>query len=309
MNKKLKKAFRIILVTLLCILGAVLLLIGALYIFLRVEMNRTNGEITSAGLTREYLIYVPGSYDPSTPAPLVFNIHGFSQWPANQADVSQWNEVADEYGFIVVYPKGREFPLRWYNGGQPGTEEDLQFYADMIDQFSTDYNIDPSRVYVNGLSNGAGMSFTLACRLSDRVAAFGGVAGAYALAWEDCSPGRPVPAIIFHGTADPIVSFTGMTDTRSGFTFPDITTWVRELALHNGCDFLPEELPAQGSARGYLYGNCDEDADVHYYIIDGGGHTWPGGGELPRFITGVTTQDIDATHLMWEFFQAHTLGE
>ncbi len=309
MRTRLKRILRILLISLLGVLVAGLLLILALYIFLRIEMNRTNGQITSAGLTREYLIHVPESYDPATPTPLMFNIHGFAQWPANQADVSQWNELADEYGFIVVYPKGRQFPLRWYNGAQPGMQEDLQFFADMIDQFSVDYNIDPARIYASGLSNGAGMSFALACRLSDRIAAFGGVAGAYALSWEDCDPARPVPAIIFHGTADPIVSFTGMTDTRSGFTFPDITTWVQDLARRNGCETNPEEQPAQGSARGYLFGNCDDNADVHYYIIDGGGHTWPGGGVLPRFITGVTTQDIDATRLMYEFFMVHPLGK
>ncbi|MBP8857704.1 MAG: hypothetical protein KBG60_06770, partial [Anaerolineaceae bacterium] len=66
--------------------------------------NRTNGKIVSSGETRRYLLYVPESYDPDKATPLVFNIHGYAQWPANQRDISNWNELADEEGFIVVYP-------------------------------------------------------------------------------------------------------------------------------------------------------------------------------------------------------------
>ena len=66
--------------------------------------NKTNGTLISSGVRREYLLYVPPSYDPATPAPLVITIHGFAQWPANQRDVSRWNPLADEYGFIVGYP-------------------------------------------------------------------------------------------------------------------------------------------------------------------------------------------------------------
>ena len=140
-------------------------------------LDRTNGSLVSSGEKREYLLYVPESYDPTSAqnVPLVINIHGFSQWPANQANVSQWNQLADEEGFIVVYPSGLGIPKRWRvtrTAEDPtGVDIELQYYRDLIDKLSTEYAIDPERIYVNGLSNGGGMSLRLACSLSDRVAA------------------------------------------------------------------------------------------------------------------------------------------
>jgi len=73
----------------------------------------TNGRIISSEQTRKYLVYIPESYDPEQLTPLVISIHGFVQWPAHQESMTVWNKLADEYGFIVVYPKGTGFPLRW----------------------------------------------------------------------------------------------------------------------------------------------------------------------------------------------------
>jgi polyhydroxybutyrate depolymerase len=309
MTHRKRKALRIVLITFFSIIGFLLVVILAGYILLRIEMNRTNGELISSGEKRTYLLYVPPGYDPAKPVPLVVNIHGFAQWPRNQMQVSGWNEVADQFNFIVVYPKGRGFPLRWTNNGQAGTDEDIRFFSDLFDKLSAEYNINPQRIYVSGLSNGGGMSFALACRLSDRIAAFGSVAGAYALPWSDCNPSRLVPAIIFHGTADPIVPFTGGAESHAGLILPDITQWVSRLAQKNGCNPAPTELPAQGEVREVKYTVCAQGADVDFYIIDGGGHSWPGGGYLPAWIVGHTTQDINATRVMWDFFQQHPLGK
>ena len=69
--------------------------------------HRTTGTIvTSAGQTREYVLHVPKRYDGSKPVPLVISIHGADNWPSFQMELSQWNPVADEEGFIVVYPGG-----------------------------------------------------------------------------------------------------------------------------------------------------------------------------------------------------------
>src|SRR5439155_5217952 len=82
--------------------------------------NRSNGVITSSGRTREYLLYVPESYDPTRPTPLVISMHGAGMWPVAQRDVSQWNTVADEHGFIVVYPSGIRGagPRVWHMGSE-----------------------------------------------------------------------------------------------------------------------------------------------------------------------------------------------
>ena len=90
--------------------------------------------------------------------------------------------------------------------------------------WNSKYNIDPGRIYANGLSNGGGMSYLLGCALSDRITAIGGVAGAYAFPLEECHPSRPVPMIAFHGTADPIVPYQGGASGDNGFIFPESPT-------------------------------------------------------------------------------------
>ncbi|NLG23846.1 MAG: hypothetical protein GX558_00710, partial [Clostridiales bacterium] len=160
-------------------------------------------------------------------------------------------------------------------------------------------------IYVNGMSNGGGMTHILACELSERIAAVGLVAGAYTYPWEACQPERPVPAIVFHGDADRIVPIAGGPIPRASQTLPDIREWVATLAQRNGCVEAPRELAPQGSVRGEAYTRCA--ADVVFYTVVGGGHTWPGGEGIPAWIGGVTTDDVDATALMWEFFAAHPL--
>lgn len=270
--------------------------------------DRTNGSLVSSGQERTYLLYVPNSYDPATPTPLVITIHGFAQWPAHQMRLSGWNALADRHGFIVVYPSGTGFPRRWRAGGSPAGDDpqrDVRFISDLISRLEGEYNIAPDRIYANGLSNGGGMSFLLACTMSGRIAAVGLVSGAYLLPWEECAPARPVPAIVFHGTDDPIVPFEGGPSGPFNVPLPSIPEWVGALARRNGCDGPPRELPISDEVTGLQFTDCE--ADVVFYTIAGGGHTWPGGEALPEFIAGRTTYDIDATRTMWEFFQEHPL--
>jgi polyhydroxybutyrate depolymerase len=287
-----------------------LLVLGAATIaVLFAVLNQTNGRIVSSGDTRRYLLFVPGTYDPATPTPLVISLHGFVEWPAHQMQISRWNDLAQEQGFLVVYPEGTGFPRRWRAGGWRGdTAPDVRFIADLIDALAADYNLDRSRVYTNGLSNGGGMSYLLGCALADRIAAVGGVAGAFVYPLEDCAPSRPVPMIVFHGTADPIVPYAGGEVRDSQRRLPVIPEWVAARAALNGCHPAPEATPASGSVSGFRYTECDEGAEVDFYTIEGGGHTWPGGEPLPEWLTGPTSKDIDATRVMWEFFQRFSIG-
>jgi polyhydroxybutyrate depolymerase len=120
-------------------------------------------------------------------------------------NVSQWNKAADAHGFIVVYPAGEGGgPKTWLMRGRrtPSRMPDVIFISELIDKLGASYNIDPTRIYANGLSNGGGMAFALSCTLSDRIAAIGAVAAAETLPWSWCMDLRPVPMIAFHGTAD-----------------------------------------------------------------------------------------------------------
>jgi polyhydroxybutyrate depolymerase len=216
--------------------------------------------------------------------------------------------VADEHGFLVVYPEGTGFPKRWNTSGVAGEDaaDDVIFLSALIDALSQQFNVDPQRIYVNGLSNGGGMSNTLACLQPERIAAIGGVAGAYTEPTAGCNPPRPVPVIAFHGTDDRIVPYAGgAAGGPQNFVFPAVPDWAAAWSARNGCDATPESLPAQGEVSGVRYTNCTDGADVVFYTVDGGGHNWPGGGSLPEAIVGHITEDIDASAAMWEFFEQH----
>lgn len=267
-------------------------------------------EIEAGGETRQYLLYVPEAFDPTAPTPLVLTFHGFAGWPEQQMRNSNWRQVADEHGMLIVYPGGTGAPLRWRTGqdfsGDGESEKDLTFISDLLDTLTEQFCIDLNRVYANGLSNGGGITYLLACEMADRFAAVGMVAGAYMEPEGGCEPSRPMPVMAFHGTDDQIVPYEGILSER--FNFPAVADWVTEWAARNGCDAAPEDLPEMGEVSGVQYVNCDEGAEVVFYTIHGGGHTWPGSEEpLPRIITGHTTMDIDASAVLWEFFEKHPL--
>ena len=68
-------------------------------------------------------------------------------------------------------------------------------------------------------------------------------------------------------------------------------------------------LPASGSVTGVRYAGGSNQADVVFYSVAGGGHSWPGGKTMPTAIVGKTTPDVDATRLMWNFFQEHPMTQ
>jgi polyhydroxybutyrate depolymerase len=269
--------------------------------------NRNNGVLVSSGETREYLLHVPRSYDRTRPTPLVISMHGGALWPTAQMEISRWNAVADEQGFIVVYPSGvgGRGPRAWRMGGA-GLASDVRFIADLIDRLEASYTIDPTRIYADGLSNGGGMAFVLSCTLSDRVAAVGLVASAQLLPWSWCTDRRPVPMIAFHGTADRLAPYHGGTSpVVPRHPLPSIAAWTESWARRNGCGAQPDQSAVAADVTRLEYTGCSADAAVVLYTIHGGGHTWPGGGPLPEWLGGRTSNGVDATRQMWAFFRAH----
>jgi len=294
------------------IIGVVLVVIGlpaALVLVLAASigvLNQTNGTIVSSGEKRDYLLYVPRSYDPAKPTPLVISLHAAALWPAAQMEMSQWNKVADEHGLIVVYPSGSG--RIWHVNRGAGLVKDVRFISDLIDTLETAYNIDPARIYANGFSLGGGMAFVLSCTLSDRIAAVGMVSAAQTLPWGWCTDTRAVPMIAFHGTAD-LVPYRGgpSPDPFNPLTFPPVRDWTAHWARRNRCGPNPVESVVAADVTRLEYTDCSGDATVVLYTLRGGGHSWPGGKPLPEWIVGPTSRSIDASRLMWEFFRAHRL--
>ncbi|MEX1128740.1 MAG: PHB depolymerase family esterase [Vicinamibacterales bacterium] len=297
------------------VLAAVLMLIG-LPVTLAVGeavafhvRNRNNGSMISSGELREYLLYVPSSYDRTRATPLVISMHGGALWPAAQMAVSQWNDVADREGFLVVYPSGvaGDGPGHWRTGGA-GLMKEVRFISELIDTLSATYHIDPARIYADGLSNGGGMAFVLSCALADRIAAVGMVAAAHLAPWSSCTEPAPMPMIAFHGTADTATPYHGGKSWTAPSPFPDIPTWTANWARRNRCASSPVASAPAADVRRLEYTGCAGDAAVVLYTIEGGGHTWPGGGSLPEWFSGPTSHSIDASSEMWAFFREHRLS-
>lgn len=264
--------------------------------------NRNNGTIVSSGERREYLLHVPRNLDRTKPAALVISLHGAGGWPALQRDLSRWNELADREGFIVVYPAGRDTagPRIWRMTG----EHDPQYIADLIDKLSVEHNIDRRRIYANGLSNGGGMSFALSCRMPDRFAAIGMVGAALLLPPTWCKSTEAMPMIGIHGLRDTMAPYHGGPSWIAPAFAPFLpfgAAWARR----NRCAAGAQDVELRDGVTRREYKQCANDAAVVLYTLRDGGHTWPGGAELPEWFAGKTIHDFDATAEMWRFFEQH----
>ena len=195
-------------------------------------------------------------------------------------------------------------PFRvWLLRPEANASANVRFISELIDTLEAAYNIDPTRIYANGFSNGGAMVFALSCRLSHRIAAVGTVSAAQdQRPWSWCADSRPVPLINFHGTAD-LVPYNGGTVWASPRPFPGVLTWTANWARRNQCGPNPIESLVAADVTRLEYTDCADDAAVVLYTIKGGGHQWPGGKPLPAWMVGPATRSIDATSQMWAFFR------
>ena len=280
------------------------------------------------GTPRRYLVSAP-AWDGDDPLPLVLDFHGLAEGAEIHAQMSQLGPMAVDEGFIAVFPHGTGEPLRWNTGIDPATNPDLTYVTAVLDALEAERCVDTARVYATGLSNGAMMTSAVACAMADRIAAVAPVAGI--LMPEGCDPARPVPVLTFHGTEDPILLFNGGINTDAlgpvlgggdegdgatpSTTFPPADLegpgypeTVGQWAALNGCDesFADEDVSDTVVHRTY---DCPAEAPVEFYIVEGGGHSWPSSefSQSIEAIVGPTTFDIDASELAWTFFQQFSL--
>jgi len=269
--------------------------------------------LTVNGVQREYLLHVPPGYAKGHAAPLVLVLHGHGGAPRGTARNTGMSAEADREGFLVAYPAGLN---RGWNDGRVevgATADDVAFLAGVIDDVAARYDVDRSRVFAAGISNGGFMSMRLACELSDRIRAVGIVAATLSEPLHaTCKPKRPVAVVMFNGSDDPLVPYGGgsIRGNRGRILGAEATAsfWAKE----NGCTAEPErsDLPVADSGdptRVSLarYTGCKPGAEVRLYTIHGGGHTWPGGRPYaPAFLVGKVSRQLDADEVMWEFFRA-----
>ncbi len=274
------------------------------------------------GRTRRALVHAPRSYRFGTPTPVVLAFHGGGGNAESLIEMSRLDETADREGFLVVYPDGTgRFARRlltWNAGLCCGWAaengiDDVAFVRALLDDLTRRASVDPDRIYATGMSNGAMMCYRLAAELSDRIAAIAPVAGGTGL--PDPKPGRPVPIVHFHGTADQNYPFEGGVGDRSlsGTDFVSIPKTIAAWVAIDGCPAepevtrLPDATDDDRTVRRERYGPGKDGAEVVLYVIEGGTHSWPGGPVFREGLLGEPTTDISANDIMWAFFQAHPL--
>jgi polyhydroxybutyrate depolymerase len=261
----------------------------------------------SGGHTRDYLVYVPDAYTGDEPVALVFTLHGAGSNKEQQLAYSAFGPLADEDGTIVVAPDATGDPRRWSPyGAEPSVSlggingvNDLDFFAELVDEVEAAFCIDPARIYATGMSSGGFMSAAIACEYSDRIAA---VAPVTATVYTEgaCGEAATTPYVYFHGTDDPVVPFLGPVPGPGGEPGPGAAEVSSQAwAEHNGCDPDPTDERIGTEVIHRSWSGCDAPTDL--YIVEGGGHTWPGGlVDLPPL--GHTTRDIVASEIIWELF-------
>lgn len=278
------------------------------------------------GRQRYYEVHLPPGYSPDTPMPVVMVLHGGGGYATLMRFQTGMDSVADRNGFIAVYPGGSgiRFPDRqlFWNAGYATTNpgfaaiDDVGFLTTVSKEVVTVFNADASRVYITGMSNGAQMCLKVAAERPNvfaAVAAVGAVRGTDEFAMAE---GRRVPIAMFKGRDDNFGPFEGTDVKPAGrrsrmfhpYRVPSFDKAVRSWATWNQCEAQPE-IQRIGNAERRLY-RSKAGADVVGWILNDGGHTWPGGQSTrfeQRLGVGQINRDIVASQTMWEFFKRHRL--
>ena len=260
--------------------------------------NSNTESLIHDGINREYFLYVPDSYDGTTAVPILFNFHGFGGSVEEFIEYADLRSVAETNTFILVYPQGSclEGSSHWNpcpNGPDNKSEaDDFGFIEAMINQISSEYNIDLDRVYAGGYSNGGMMAYGLANYKSDLIAAVASVSGTML----NCtgSTNHPMPVVHLHGTSDDVVSYNGSTDWNSVQSTLDY--WIN----FNNTTTTPtvnSENSGEISIEHYIYGQGENSVSVEHYKYIGGEHEW----------FNENYQGQNTAELIWNFMSKYDL--
>jgi polyhydroxybutyrate depolymerase len=293
--------------------------------------------MTSGTATRTYLRYIPPGVDLTKPLPIVIDIHGLGSNMVQQQAITQFEQLAATQHFIVLTPNGLN---NRFNTNNVTPNADVTFMSDMLDQVEGLACVDTARVYSTGYSDGGLMSSVLACQLSDRITAIGVVSGL--LHGPGCKPSRPVPLMVFWGKQDEVLPYYGglgqgllalltgkpiptdvtiptapvPDDKNQGF--PPVEQVVGAWATTNECPATPVPIKVGGDVEQRIYAPCSDGTMIRFYVVADGGHAWPGSaveskagaGRKPGSggLIGFVTMEVDATKLIWAFFQGYALS-
>ena len=258
-----------------------------------------NCTIVHDNITRQFFVYLGSGYQSNSPA--LFVLHGYTSRGLWIMNYSGFQSIADDTGFIAIYPQGTLLPAtgqtHWNVGGwtTSSTTDDVGFINSVINFLNDEYSIDPKRIYSTGMSNGGYMSFKLACDLSSRIAAVVSVTGSMTnQTFDGCNPSHSTSVAQIHGLQDTVVSYAG-----NGFSKPIeevMDYWVN----NNNCESEPDTSEISGSNGGGthdVYSGCDNETNVELYLMTNMGHTWP----------NLNNHDLQASTTIWNFLSKYDI--
>ena len=270
------------------------------------------------GQNREYIVYIPASYNSTVEFPVLFSFHGGSGYADDFIQTNDMRPIADTANFIAVYPQGAIDPeggtTSWIHKA-PTDHDDIFFIESIIDNLSLEYAIDQSRIYACGYSEGAILSYELGCRLNSKIAAFAAVSGSMLddyyrndiYGWGLCSPVHPTGMMLIPGTVDqnPHSTYEGLSyyDMPLYMSVDDITSYWSN---YNNTDVNPiitnveDSAPFDGSTverKRWL--NGDNCSSVQELKVIGGDHDWPG---------SFGNMDINASQEIWDFVSKYDIN-
>jgi polyhydroxybutyrate depolymerase len=298
----------------------------------------SRGSLQWGGVERSFLLGPAARPD----LPLLIALHGGGGQAAGMVRLSDLARRGAQAGFATVFPNG---VARGWNDGRNGSAiaeragiDDVGFLLALIDHLAARRVADPAKVFCCGISNGAFMSDALARRAPERLAGIGLVAGTAGTdqMWHRGPSAHPLPVVLFHGDADPIVPYAGGTvgpslafgrrrtrrlqqrrgvrnldtaapDRRGGCVGAEAV--AQDWAIAAGCDLRPtvERLPMAPGDLGVVRSTWEGPAGVPVVLhrVERGGHTWPGGPQyLPARLIGPTATSLDATGILLATFSS-----
>ncbi|MEJ6776159.1 MAG: PHB depolymerase family esterase [Crocinitomicaceae bacterium] len=255
--------------------------------------SNTNAQtIVHDGLNREYVLYIPNSYDGTSVVSLLVNFHGFGGSASEFMSYADMRSLAESDTFILAYPQGSclDGSSHWnacpLGADNKSNADDFGFVESMINEISSQYNVDMERIYAAGYSNGGMMAYGLANYKSDLIAAVASVSGVML----DCigPTSHPMPVVNLHGTSDGVLPYNGSSDWNS--TQSTIDHWIN---FNNTITAPTVTSDNSGgmSIEHYIYDQGDSSVSVEHYKFIGGDHDW----------FDSTFQGQNTSELVWSF--------
>jgi len=265
---------------------------------------QTRTFLTSDGSARKYLLRLPKEYQATGCTDVVFDFHGAGSSAEREFAYTGFPVIADRENFILVYPdankeyidQNHQLASYWNNAWEAVKRErdyDVNFVLELVEQVKDEFCTED--IFATGMSAGGDMTSALACLESTPFKSFAPVTYRYYYA-EECAVAGPRPILSFQGDQDRVVPIEG---SGAPWFDPPMTEIMRRWAAHNQCNPVPLESRVSGEVVHFTWQNCA--ADTEWYLVEGGGHTWPG--TLVSRPGNYVTQDIDASELIYSFFK------